>query len=274
MTAPATPPTEATSTPTPPSTSPSSEVKSTEPYRFPADHPEVWARGRTAEEVLALTKQLDQTVQQLVHRPPAPQAQAPTPQNNGFDVADEDYITGAQLKRLAAQFRPGPDPRVERAFQAASETALSVVERDSKNKEAFERYAPEIRATIAQMQPELRTLDNLQAAVDYVVGKHWRDLVASEAQRFAAENPTMRSTGGAGSGSQFQNTHTVVEPLDNPAIPEDQRRRLKDLGLSNQQIREHCAANDMTVEQFVKLYAPIQGTPALEVQPATTKRTI
>ena len=272
MTAPATPTTDSTSTA--PSTAPTNEApRPTEPYRFPADHPEVWARGRTAEEVLALTKQLDQTVQQLVHRPQAQQP-APVQQNNGFDVSDDDYITGAQLKKLAAQFRPGPDPMVQRAFQAASETALSVVKRDPKNKEAFDRYAPEIRATIAQMQPELRSLDNLQAAVDYVVGKHWRDLVASEAQRFAAENPTMRSTGGAGSGSQFQTTQQTVEPLDNPAIPEEQRRRLKDLGLTNQQIREHCAANDMTVEQFVKLYAPIKGTPAIEVQPATTKRTI
>ncbi len=268
MTAPATTPADSTSTA--PSGSPTSEPRAPEPYRFPDTHPKVWARGKTAEEVLALTEQLDQTLQQVTRQP---QVQPPAPpQKQGFDIGDDDYVQGRQVKQILEHYQNRPDPYAQRAFQAASETALRVLEQNASNKEPFERFGPEIRATVAQMPPETRTLDNLQAAVDYVVGKHWRDLVASEAQRFVAENPTMRSTGGAGSGSHIPNTQRDLGVLENPAIPEDQRHRLKALGLTEHQITEfRLANNNMSADEFVQLYAPIKGPRAIEVEPSSTK---
>lgn len=236
------------------------------------DHQQVWARGKTAEEVLALTVQLDSTVQQLARQPQQPQVPPTQPQRVEF--GDDEFVQGRQVKQLIEQFQHrGPDPYAQRAFQAASETAMSLLQQKPENKWIFDGHGPEVRALVSQMPVETKTLDNLQIAVDLIGSRHYRDLVASEAQRFAAENPTMRSTGGAGSGSRIPNPQSEQGVLENPAIPEDQRSRLKSLGLTEQQIRDFCQVNGHTIQEFVQLYAPPKGARALEVEPATTRRT-
>ena len=105
-------PTGAASSPTPPTGTPTSPPPPAEKWRAGEDFPEHF-RGKTAEEILADYNRVNSQYQQAYStlerfnqtrnlEPPGPVQPAMTASER-FDVGDEDYVSGKQVKTLLAQ---------------------------------------------------------------------------------------------------------------------------------------------------------------------------
>lgn len=200
----------------------------------------------TAEQVLAHTQQLENEhaqmygllQQQLAPKGPATPAYQPP--------ADDDFTTGAQVKGYidarAQQF--------QQTFGQSAEQAASVARGlvEMQDPDPFKRWGTEIDALLRNVPRERLTLDAVRQAVRIVKADHVDELAAEKAERLATERiPTMRSNGGAGTGS----SPTTLAGLDSPDIPEFWKRSAAAVGLGERELREFCAANNMTPEQFV-----------------------
>ena len=200
----------------------------------------------TAEQVLAHTQQLENEhsqmygmLQQLTPKaPPAPAYQPP---------ADDDFTTGAQVRgyidQRAQQF--------QQSFGQTAEQAASVARGlvEQQDPEPFKRWGTEIDRLLQNVPKPQWTLDAVRQAVRIVKADHVDELAAERADKIAAERiPTMRSNGGAGTGS---GPTTTIAGLDSPDIPDFWKRSAQAVGLSERELHEFCAANGMTPDQFV-----------------------
>jgi hypothetical protein len=199
----------------------------------------------TADQVLAHTQQLENEhsqmyglLQQQVPRAPAPPAFQPP--------ADDDFTTGAQVRGFI-------DERARQFQQTMGQTAGQVasVARgfvEMQDPEPFKRWGREIDSLLQNVPTHQLTLDAVRQAVRIVKADHVDELAAEKAERLAAERiPTMRSNGGAGTGS----SPTTIAGLDSPDIPDHWKRSAAAVGLSERELHEFCAANNMTPDQFV-----------------------
>lgn len=194
-------------------------------------------------------------IQQMQYRPePTP---PPQPTASSFDIDDGDYLTGRQFKQALQQVQQQAQPQQQYVNQALTSTAnLARGLAEQRNPDVFKRWGNEVSQLLGRIPPELQTLDNIQLIVDTVRGRHVEELAQERAQTLAAQmqDPTMRSLGGAGSGSVPTTTNQPQSILDNPSIPEAYRQRLKEQGLTDRSIHEFCSANGTTPEEFVKLF--------------------
>lgn len=202
----------------------------------------------TAEQVLAHTQRLEDEhgrmyglLQQQLN-PPKPQAAPVT-------IADDDFTTGAQVRGYL-------DQRAQQFQQALGSTAnqtASVIRGfvETQDPEPFKRWGREIDALLQNVPKEQWTLDAVRQAVRIVKGDHVDELATERAERLAAERiPTMRSNGNAGTGS----VPTTTLGLDSPTIPDHWKRSAAAVGLGEAELREFCAANGMTPDQFVEQF--------------------
>lgn len=218
-----------------------------------------WARGKTADEVLMLTKQL---VEAGLGQPPVPQSvgppqpmyntpAAPAPQAT---VADDDYLTGKDVRHLIQQAVEQAArqiaPQMQTSTDLASSAALGVVR--TIHKKDFDRYGPEIAAKLQTVPRHLWTLDNLETVVKLVRSDHIPELAREEAQQLVSQmEPTIRSSGG---GSTPVPQTTIGQSLDSEKISPEWKARAQKAGITEETVKEFCAGGEMTVEEFYKQF--------------------
>ena len=212
--------------------------------------PPTWTApdGRTADQVLAdltTTKQeatllrdqnakLYQIAERFNQAPPAP-----TP----AQIADDDYLTGAQVKQYVAQavghaqsqFQPTINSQAEQLAQAS----LGIVQQ--QRAADFKRFGAEIMQEVAKVPSTHRTLDNLNLVVDLIRGRHVDDLARERAAEIAAtEPPAMRATGTSSAGAVI---HDQSLTLDSELIPESWRQLAKQQNIDERTLDEFCRVN-------------------------------
>ena len=258
MTAPAVTPTptpesvQPPSSPTPPSTPrtpPTPEV-----WRAGPNAP-AWAAGKTGEELLGITQQLAQVVEQQNRNAPANVQPAnqlyAQMQDQGPTFADDDYLTGKQVKQFAQQIQKQQNPLIDQLTQMTASTSLGLIQQ--KYGDQFKRYGPEIHATLTQIPRTAWTVDNLEQVVSLVRSRHIdeeiQDRVNAERNRLLNDiPPTMRPNGGAGSATQ---SSIPGQPsIRDESLPAAWRSRAEQVGLTDSDVLDFCRANGQTPEQF------------------------
>ena len=207
----------------------------------------MWARGKTASEILNLTEQAVGAVQQLSQQPPA--YQPPAPSFDPHNVRDDDYIDGKTLKTY---LQTVANPVAQR-FQQVDHSLAQFAEQQIRSKyaDAFARYGPEIVPLIANIPPHARTVDNLSMAVELVLGRHIQD----ERERARAEvappmDPTGRSYGAPGS-PQTLAPGRLGRVTESDELPADYRDLLKQKNITDETVREFCAMQGISLQQWV-----------------------
>ena len=227
------------------STPPGTTAGAPTPWRAPATAGKF--AGKTAEEVLGIAEALADAMQAT----PAPAA----PAAPAFDVADDEYLTGAQVKKMLEAARPTADSP---GVTLAADPNVSIVR--SKHAPLFAKYGPEIDALVARVPPHMRTLDNLEQCVRMVRSDHVDEIAGELAtQRVNEMAPTIRSTG---SGSPPASASRELS-LENEKIPAAWLERARARKIDERTIEEFCRANDMSLTDFYKQFdkplSPIVG---------------
>ncbi len=223
--------------------------------------PRVWARGKTAEEILADAGRMNDTLDTFVRtgaqpqppQPPTqPQYQQPPQQQ---PITNEDYVTGGQLNAWGQQAVGQIAPQVNRAIEMAASANLDLVKRD--NALIWQKYGPELNELLVKVPVWERTVDNLRMVTDFVRGRHVEELASERASRLVADmGPTIRSGGGSSGGAGgFQAPSTNESSiLGNEKVPASWRDMAAKVGLDERAIDGYLQANGMTREQFVEQF--------------------
>jgi hypothetical protein len=177
-------------------------------------------------------------------------------------INDDTIVTGRELRQiLGATLEQAQknylDPNNARLVEMASSSVYGTA-RQLYPKE-FAKYGPEIQQELAKVPRQLWTLDNLDTVVTLIRGRHTEDFAREYAQQYAAQmEPTIRPTGG-GSGPTPSPTDKA-RSLESDAIPSDWKDRAKRAGITEATVREFCTTNDMTPEDFFKMFekSPLQ----------------
>ena len=246
------PPLNVNSEPTTPSSPPPGGISTSAtpsapaaPARFGENAP-AWARGKTAEEVLGIADQMVQSFGRTATPPPAP---PPAPDPNARTVGDDDYITGKDLRTILASATRQVEPAINQGVELGASANLAYVRRD--HADVFQRYGPEIAQKLATVPKHLWSLDNLETIVKLVKVDHLDDIVREQAQRVASTmEPTIRSNVGGGSGPVPVKEHS----LESEQIPGEWKQRALQAGVTEATVREFCASNEITPEQFYKQF--------------------
>jgi hypothetical protein len=226
-------------------------------WRVPDSDPRVWARGRTAEEVLGIAEQLNGVVTTYVQRgspqPTQPQYQ---PQYQPQQPQQPQYDQDAYLQRRDVEaFAPklindAVAPQFAQMHQSIAQANLAQIQRD--NAVEFQKYGPEINSYLAKVPFEQRSVDNLNTIVDIVRGKHVEELGREIAGRLVADmGSELRSTGSPmPPASQAEPKYT----LKSDKIPEDWSKRAVEAGLTESAVDEFCRANNMDRKTFFEQF--------------------
>ncbi len=193
----------------------------------------------TAEQVLGIA----QTATEMLSGAAAPPASA-APPPAAFDVADDEYLTGAQVKRFLAE-RPVDDT----AVRMSADANLSIVRRDYAD--TFTKYGREVDALIARVPFNQRSIDNLTLAVKMVRSDHVDEIANERAQQLAATiAPTLRPTGGGAASAPVSRDAS----LESEKIPQEWKDRARAAKITEATVAEFCRGNDMTEAQFYKQF--------------------
>jgi hypothetical protein len=199
-----------------------------------------------------------------VEQPAAPQT--PT----AFGLSDDDYVTGKDVKALMKDIA---DRQVNPAVGGALEMAASANFGLTQQKFAkdFQNYGPEIIARLASVPKNMWTIDNLETVVKLVRSDHIEDIARERATEMASSmEPTIRSTGGGSAASvPIQPEHS----LESEKIPTEWKERAARVGLTDRDVREFCAANNMTPEEFYKQFDTPRNAIVTEVSQKRDGRT-
>ena len=244
---------------TPPGGTPTSTTPpAPEPFRYGENAP-AWARGKTAEEVLGIAQNLVNTFERA---PASPQAQgAVQTQYNAASsnivrdsgaptVGDDDYITGKDLKAMLADISTRQvQPAINQGVELGASANLGWLRRE--HAEVFQKYGPEISQKLASVPKHLWTIDNLETVVKLVKVDHLDEISREQALKLASTmEPTIRSSGAGGSVPVPVKEHS----LESERIPAEWKQRASAVGVTEQVVREFCAANEMTPEAFYKQF--------------------
>ncbi len=246
-------------------------------YRFGAA-PDVpaWAQGKTAKEVLEIGKNLYSIAERFnqtgqVQAPAQPQYQSPQqgyqyqpPAQAPVEIGDDEFLTGRQVKQFVSQQAQALAPQFQQSVNLAAQTTLGLVQQKYTNE--FQRYGPEIQGYLANLPREAWSLDNLERVVKIVRAEHLDELVDERARQRATEMiPSLRPNGGA--------TESPSASGYESKVPADWLAKAKSVGLGEAEIRDFCAANRMTPDQFFKQFDGGLITAAVaESKPRTVVR--
>lgn len=199
----------------------------------------------SAEQVLGIA----QTATEMLQTQPAA---APAPAAPSFEVADDEYMTGAQFKRAVAAQRPD-----DTGIRLAADANLGLVKQQYASD--FAKYGAEINTLLASVPVNLRTIDNLQRVVKMVRSDHVTEIAAEMAQQLAATmSSTVRPTGGAGSTAPVSREYS----LESEKIPAEWKERARAAKITDDTVYEFCHANGITREQFYKQFDTPQNNIA------------
>lgn len=178
-------------------------------------------------------------VQQGAPPPTAPAAPA---------FADSEYVTGADLQRLAPRMiQDAMRGDLNAVVEIAASNALETVKREYA--EEFRDYGPTIYANLAsQSDKRLWTVDNLRKLVKYSLADHVPELARKQAARLVAEmGPTLRSSGAPlAQPSPQEQQHT----LQSDALPETWKKQAQEAGLTESAIDEFLRATGTSREEY------------------------
>ncbi len=211
-------------------------------WRVPETDPRPWARGKTAEELLGLSDQMFQGLQQLASTPPAIQQ---TPVQSGFQMpGDDDIVDGRTMKAMLAQIAaPQQDP-----YQQQSLAQLAYGQVRGMEPKVFQKWEPEILRHLNTMDKRMWTVDNINLVVKMVKAEHVEELASERADALIAQKGfSTRTTGAAPNGQGHANGEVSLESDE---LPTDYRDRLKKAGVSMETVRSYCAANGVSVKSW------------------------
>lgn len=222
-------------------------------YRYPdSEAMPAWARGKTAGEMLELMKGVIEGVGR--------NAAAPAPEQPAAPLADEDYVTARDLKSAQQAAISQLSPYLQSV--ADQQATMSYNMAKQADADVFKKYEPEIIGVLQSVPRANWTLDVIKRAVTLVKGSHVDELVAEKARQLEATlDSAMRSTGRAGLNSASSPTESVASGL--AKAPDGWRARAKSVGITEDQIREFCWANETTPEEFFKQFGPGLVTDAV-----------
>jgi hypothetical protein len=240
MSAPVPPQSPTPVTPPPSSTPPGTPAGAPTPadFRFGtgADVP-VWARGKTAAEVLNIGAYAIDTLQSA----PTPAAPA-APAAPAF--RDDDILTGADLRRALEAV-----PRDTAPLDLAATAVLGVAQQQFASD--FAKWGGEISGMLARVPKTQWTLDNIKQVVRMVRADHV-DEIANDlvTQRINAMEPTLRPNGSAAPLPPVTREHS----LDADNIPQEWKDRARQAGINETMVQSFAAANGMTVQAFYEQF--------------------
>src|SRR2546430_16875621 len=223
-----TPPGGTTTSATPPAAPTPVTVPVTTPqpsakdFRFPASEDvEPWARGKTAEEVLAIARNYHDAFNRGSVPTPQPPPQA-APAAVGAPIADDTIITGRELREyLNTAAQQYIAPQLRQTAEIAASGVFGLVKQQYPRE--FSKYGPEIQVELSKIPRQLWTLDNLDTVVTLVAGRHREDYARERAQELVAQmEPTIRPTGG-GSGP-VPTPEAKAQSLESDSIRSEERR--------------------------------------------------
>lgn len=215
---------------------------SASPWRAGPEAP-VWARGKTADEIMAITGNL----MDAVVRPNAP---TPTPTTPGA-IDPTAYATGQDILNAQQQAVNQFAPALQRLAEQNATSTHRMVATDPRFAEVFQKYGPEVSQYLARVPKEQWTVDIVEGAAKLVRADHLDELARDRANQIVQSmEPTIRPTGG-GSTSQAPKPELS---LNSEKIPSDWRERAKKVGLDERTLDEFCYANGMSREQFFKQF--------------------
>jgi len=224
-------------------------------WRYPDAYHVEWMRGKTADEVANISNQLYQNM--LSGQPTAPQPNMPNPSyptqpqyapaqpagpqpptpddwiNNPSDAAQRDWAY-----REATQFRP----QINQFAEGMGQQARTIVE--MRDPDTFRKYGPQIDLYIKQLDPQFRTVENIQKVVGMVKAEHLDEIVnerTREAISRAQDAGTMRSGGGTGTGASPSASLDFKEA----GLPERYRSLLERHRATPEKMREFFSAPSM-----------------------------
>ena len=174
--------------------------------------------------------------------------QAPEQPKNrfDFDLPDDEYLTGRQVKGIMQQIANQGPPVDTTARNLAAQGLYSNI-RQSRADE-FKRWGSEIDAEIRRLPVEYWTYDALNTIVKMVRANHVDELVAERAQRLRDEShPTIRSgSGGSGSGIPTQQ-----RSLESETLPRGWVERAKANGIDESVVREFAQIAGITPDEYL-----------------------
>lgn len=256
-------PTASATPSSPPATAAGTVPSSTppEPWRAGESAP-VWARGKTAEEIVNLGDQMFGILQQFNQQgrvaQPAGQPVTPAPVTpTDAGVEDDQYVSGRQLKSYMDQLAQTRfAPQMQQLAAQASQGVIGLVRRE--HADDFKRWGPEIEGLIAGLPAAERSLDNVERVVKYVRSEHLPELLADKERELRQQlqsemvSPGLRSSGAPGAGP----VPTSIEySLASDKLPPQWKEQALRAGLTDQIIDEFCRGNNnMSRETFFKDY--------------------
>ena len=223
---------------------------------MPQNDPRVWARGKTADEVLNIAGQLEGVVQRYVTTPTQPPA-APNGNPASQTFAESEYVSGAQLNAQAPKLIDERiQPHIGQMNEQFAGIALSRVQ--DQFRDEFQKYGPEIYGHLSTLDKRsgVWTVDNLTRVVKLVRADHVDEIVRDKLNAASPMEPALRSTGAA--------PIPVVPPsqtdlsVKSEQIPSDYRDKLAKAGITDATMDEFCRANNMTRESFIQMIAKNQ----------------
>ena len=164
---------------------------------------------------------------------------------------DDAIMTGRDFRTHAQQlYQRDVQPQINSAWEMAASANEAAAQ--TRYAAEFGRYGDEIRRELAKLPAQQRTLDNIGMVVTLIKGRHVDDYAREYAQQAVSQmDSTIRPTGG-GSGPTPQTP--AQSQFDSDEIPSDWRMRAKQAGINERTIAEFCAGNDMTPDDFWKLF--------------------
>lgn len=210
-----------------------------------------WARGKTKEEVLGITKSLVESFPRAGQQAPsgAPPAHSPPPASPMLDP--ESYVTNRDMQAMRDAAGQQFSGSVSRAVDLAADANYNQIKREYQKE--FNRYLPEIHALLGTVAKDLWTIDNLKRVVKMVQVDHFDDYRSEmEAEVASKQEVTMRSMGSAGSLPVSQADKALS--LESEKIPAEWKVRAQQKGISESTVQEFCRANEMSEIEFYKQF--------------------
>lgn len=228
-------------------------------FRYPnTENIPEYLRGKTAADAAQLLQGLVESVGRGQQAPPQQPVQA---------AADDDYVTGAQVRQVQQQALAQVNPWLQTVADQQATMGYNMVKQ--QHQDIFRKYEPEIIKVLGSVPKANWTLDVIQNAVTMVKGSHVDEILAERTRILESTmHSTMRSTGRAGLSPDSPIPETVGERLEK--TPDAWKTHARAAGITDEQVREFCYANDITPDEFFKQFD--QGLVTDSVEDVSFKR--
>lgn len=165
-----------------------------------------------------------------------------------MQVPDSDYVTGADLNRVAPRMiQDAVRGDLDAIANMAAQNALETVKREYQAE--FQRYGPTIYGNLATIADKRAwTVDNLRKVVKYSLADHVDEIARDKAARLVSEmEPTLRSNGSPTAPVAPTNPDLTIK---SEKLPAEYRRMMEDAGVTEDTLDEFLRGAQMTREQF------------------------